>query len=88
MAWPSKSGIVSAILGIPATSDGDTGIIPLASIGTLAFVGQRLRVVNYNHCNVCGPLSPVDVGTAWIESKVKPAFTVGEDTNVHWNQLD
>ena len=42
MAWPSKSGIVSAMLRIDATSAGETGMIPLASIGTLAFVGQRL----------------------------------------------
>ncbi len=45
MAWPSKSGMPRAIDGIPATSDWETGMIPLASIGTVALVGQRLGSV-------------------------------------------
>ncbi len=45
MACPSKSGMPRAIDGIPATSDCETGMMPLASMGTVAFVGQRLDSV-------------------------------------------
>ena len=43
IACPSKSGIESAISGIPETSSALTGMKPLTSIGTLAFVGHRLQ---------------------------------------------
>lgn len=42
IACPSKSGIDKAIEGISATSDSATGMIPLAWMGTEAFMGQRL----------------------------------------------
>ena len=74
------------MLGIPATSDGETGMIPLASMGTLAFAGQRLQFVSKSHRIVSRSFSPVDVGAAWIERKVKPTFTISKDTYVHWNK--
>ena len=46
MAWPSKSGIARAIGGMPATSDGETGMIPPNSKGELEFVGHKLRRVS------------------------------------------
>ncbi len=42
VAYPSKSGILSAITGIPETSDGETGMIASAVIGTLALIGHKL----------------------------------------------
>ena len=42
VADPSKSGITSAIAGIPDTSDADTGIMASPLIGLLLFMGHRL----------------------------------------------
>ena len=52
MASPSKSGMVRAIGIIPATSDGATGMIPLATIGTEAFKGHRLNIFASQGLNV------------------------------------
>jgi len=41
-AWPSKSGIFSAIGGIPATSLSLMGMMPSASIDLFARTGQAL----------------------------------------------
>lgn len=52
IAWPSKSGIDKAMFGTPATSDCETGIIPLAVIGTLEFMGHRLYMLALQGLNV------------------------------------
>jgi hypothetical protein len=46
MAWPSKSGMVSASSGIPATSSWLIGIMPAASIGVPAQTGQALIIIS------------------------------------------
>ncbi len=53
-ADPSKSGIDSAILGIPDTSDEETGITAPPVIGTLEFIGHRLLLlVPKRICSAC-----------------------------------
>jgi hypothetical protein len=42
MASPSKSGMLNAMEGMLETSDVETGMTPLASMGTLLFSGHRL----------------------------------------------
>lgn len=71
--------------GMLATSDGATGIIPLAVIGTLELIGQRLY--HDQHFTITLQLSrvvvPVNVCVTRVKDKIKSILSIGKDANVH-----
>jgi hypothetical protein len=74
-ADPSKSGMLKAMLGIPETSDFDTGMIAWPTIGTLLFNGHRLLMLEMLLRDIKRH-SPFKVRIARIEDEVESIFAV------------
>lgn len=74
--------MLNAIEGMLATSDWETGMIPLASMETLRFMGQRLCHVSIMW--VQWPASsPVYLRVTRVEGEVESRLAVGKDTDEH-----
>ena len=71
--------------GIVDTSEGATGMIPLATMGTLALSGHKLDdCQRFVACHTdCGGNSPLDIGLAWVEGQVESTLAIRKYTNVH-----
>ena len=78
IADPSKSGIPKAMLGMPETSDVETGITAPPVIGTLLFNGQRLRMLAIRSINYGPEFSnvPFKVRTTRVERQVKSILSI------------
>jgi hypothetical protein len=77
--------------GMFSTSDGATGMMPWAEMGTELLTGHRLcRTINISQSathSLSKRYSPGDIRAARIEDQVEATLTVCEHSNVHHQTL-